>query len=96
MVSRSNRPTFEDPELQRRIMELRRVDNVTNLGYLALEYLTLAVILASAIVFAEYRATVGDLLEPGMSPSSAWRSCLSGGSSIDWRDSATSLRIIAS
>lgn len=59
MSSQSNRPTFEDPELQRGIMELRAVDNFTNLGYLALEYGTLAVILACAIGFAEYRSGWG-------------------------------------
>ncbi len=32
MVSRLERPTFEDPALQRQIMQLRQVDNVTNLG----------------------------------------------------------------
>jgi len=40
-------------------MELRAVDNFTNLGYLALEYGTLAVILACAIGFAEYRSGWG-------------------------------------
>lgn len=59
MSARSKRPTFEDPELQRGIMELRAVDNHTNLGYVALEYATLALILTLAIGFAESRAAWG-------------------------------------
>ena len=59
MVANVDRPTFEDPTLQREIMRLRQVDNHTNLIYLALEYLSLALVIGGAIVFAEYRASWG-------------------------------------
>ena len=59
MTSRIERPTFEDPGLQREIMDLRRVDNVTNLLYLALEYGCLALSVAGAVIFAEYRSSLG-------------------------------------
>jgi fatty acid desaturase len=53
------RPTFEDPALQRKIMQLRQVDNHTNLFYLALEYLSLVLVIGGAVVFAEYRQSWG-------------------------------------
>jgi fatty acid desaturase len=59
MTSAVERPTFEDPALQREIMQLRTVDNQTNLLYLAAEYASLALIVAGAIGFAEYRADSG-------------------------------------
>jgi fatty acid desaturase len=59
MTSRSERPTFEDTALQREIMHLREVDNVTNPAYLACEYLSLAAVVTAAILFAEYRAVWG-------------------------------------
>jgi fatty acid desaturase len=59
MTSRIGRPTFEDPVLQREIMQLRRVDNVTNLWFLAWEYLSLVLVIGGAVVFAEYRGTWG-------------------------------------
>jgi fatty acid desaturase len=59
MISRIERPTFEDPSLQREIMHLRRVDNFTNLLYLALEYASLAVVITATVVFVEYRAAWG-------------------------------------
>jgi fatty acid desaturase len=59
MVSNLERTTFEDPALQRQIMQLRQVDNVTNLVYLAIEYLSLAVVIGIAVVFAEYRQSWG-------------------------------------
>ncbi|MBV8318194.1 MAG: fatty acid desaturase [Planctomycetaceae bacterium] len=40
-------------------MRLRDVDNVTNLGYLAWEYLCLAGVLAGAVGFCEYRGSWG-------------------------------------
>ena len=49
------RPAFQDADLNREIMRLRQVDNHTNLLYLGLEYLSLAVVIGGAIVFAEYR-----------------------------------------
>jgi fatty acid desaturase len=59
MTSRIGRPTFEDPNLQREIMHLRRVDNSTNLFYLALEYGSLALVISAAVVFVQYRASWG-------------------------------------
>src|SRR5690349_18697550 len=59
MRSRTRRPTFEDPSLQREIMQLRQVDDYTNLFYLLLEYTCLAIVVAGAVVFCEYRATWG-------------------------------------
>ncbi len=51
----TERTTFADRALQAQIARLRRVDNRTNLGYLALEYLSLLVVIGGAITFAEYR-----------------------------------------
>ena len=59
MTSRIERPTFEDPGLQREIMDLRRVDNFTNLLYLAMEYGCLALTVVGAVIFAESRASWG-------------------------------------
>src|SRR5215813_8990459 len=59
MNSRPGRPTFEDRGLQNQIMQLRRVNNVTNLLYLALEYLSLVVIIGGAVLFAEFRGSWG-------------------------------------
>jgi fatty acid desaturase len=59
MAASSERPTFENPALQRVIMQLRQVDNFTNLIYLGLEYLSLAVVIGCTVVFAEYRQSWG-------------------------------------
>jgi fatty acid desaturase len=59
MSSGVGRPTFEDATLQREIMDLREVDNVTNLAYLAREYLSLAAVVAATILFAQRRADWG-------------------------------------
>ncbi len=53
------RPALQDAALHREIMRLRQVDNHTNLFYLALEYLSLALVIGGAIVFAESRHTWG-------------------------------------
>ncbi len=58
-VSRSGRPKFENRQLQHQIMKLRRVDNWTNLIYLAREYACLAAVLGGAFGFAELRAGWG-------------------------------------
>ncbi|MGO9470841.1 MAG: fatty acid desaturase family protein [Isosphaeraceae bacterium] len=55
IASNVERPTFEDPVLQRRLMGLRRVDNTTNLIYLAVEYLALLMTAGIAIFLAESR-----------------------------------------
>ena len=59
MGSSVPRPSFEDPALHREIMRLRQVDNHTNLLFLILEYLSLALVFAAAVVFAEYRQSWG-------------------------------------
>jgi fatty acid desaturase len=58
-VSEVVRPSFDDLALQRRIMQLRRPDNVTNLLYLGREYACLTLIIGTAVVFAESRAGWG-------------------------------------
>jgi fatty acid desaturase len=50
---------IQDAALHREIMRLRRVDNHTNLFFLALEYLSLAIVIGGAIAFAEYRHAWG-------------------------------------
>jgi len=55
MVSSVERPRLKDAALQREIMQLREVDNHTNLLFLAFEYLCLAIVIAGAVFFAEYR-----------------------------------------
>jgi fatty acid desaturase len=47
------RPTFQNPDLQRRIMQLRQTDNFTNLIYLAREYACLFGVIGWAIWFSE-------------------------------------------
>jgi fatty acid desaturase len=59
MMTRSRRPTFEDPSLQREIMQLRQVDNFTNLGYLAAEYLSLFLVIGGTVWFAQSRRSWG-------------------------------------
>jgi fatty acid desaturase len=59
MASVAERPTFEDSVLQRQIMDLRKVDNFTNLLYLALEYLCLFLVIGCTVIFAEYRSSWG-------------------------------------
>jgi fatty acid desaturase len=59
MTSQNGRPTFQDPELQREIMQLRKVDNHTNLLYLAMEYLSLLAVIGGAVLFSEYRTVLG-------------------------------------
>ncbi len=59
MRATAARPTFEDRSLQRQIMQLRQVDNHTNLFYLAIEYFCLFLVIGGAVTFAEYRQTWG-------------------------------------
>ncbi len=47
------------PELEKQLRQLRRVDNVTNIFYLAKEYLTLLLIAGVVVWFAEHRAAWG-------------------------------------
>jgi fatty acid desaturase len=53
------RPSFNIPALNEEIMRLRAVDHVTNLGYLALEYACLAVVIGGAVAFREWRRWSG-------------------------------------
>ncbi len=57
--SAARRPAFNAPELHEEIMRLRAVDNWTNLGYLAFEYACIAAVMATAILFSEYRESLG-------------------------------------
>jgi fatty acid desaturase len=59
MLSSVEHPTFENADLHQEIMRLRHVDNHTNLLYLALEYLSLAIVAGGAIIFSEYRPSWG-------------------------------------
>ncbi len=59
MTSQTGRPTFQDSRLQHEIMQLRRVNNWTNLLYLAMEYVSLAMVVAMAVSFGEYRRWLG-------------------------------------
>ncbi|QDV35846.1 Fatty acid desaturase [Tautonia plasticadhaerens] len=59
MASTTPRPAFNAPGLRRRIRDLRRVDSLRGLGYLAIEYACLAAVIAGAVVFAEGRAGWG-------------------------------------
>ncbi len=49
------RPSFDDAVLQKRLRELRRPDDYTNLLYLAREYACLILAIGGAVVFAESR-----------------------------------------
>ena len=53
------RPTFEDAVLQAKIRQLRHVDNHTNLVYLAIEYLSMVVVIGCTVIFREYRGQWG-------------------------------------
>jgi fatty acid desaturase len=59
MAIRVDRPHFNDPLLDAKIRGFREVDNVTNLMYLAFEYLGIAAVIAGAVVFAEWRQSWG-------------------------------------
>src|SRR5487761_2349926 len=50
---------FGEPTLRREIMDLRQVDNLTNVGFIAIEYFCLFCVLAGTIGFCEYRASWG-------------------------------------
>ena len=52
-------PSFESPALQREIMKLRQLDNVTNLRYLAMEYFCLIAVIGSTVAFAQFRSRWG-------------------------------------
>jgi fatty acid desaturase len=53
------RPLFDDTAMRRELMRLRQVDNFTNLLFLAIEYLSLAIVIGCSVVFAEYRESFG-------------------------------------
>ena len=89
------RATFEDAALQNQIMRLRQVDNHTNLVYLAVEYMSLVLVIGGAVVFAECRAEWG--FEWGWNiPVFGVAIVLIGGFSIGLRGLDMSHRIIRS
>ena len=53
------RPTFQSPDFQRQIMQLRQTDNWRNLIYLAREYVCLIGVIGGAIWFAEVASRHG-------------------------------------
>ena len=54
-----SRPSFNTPDLRAQLMRLRSVDNVTNLGFLAWEYVCFAAVIGGAILFCERRGAWG-------------------------------------
>lgn len=50
---------FDAPSLREELRGLRRADNVTNLGFLALDYACLVAAITAAVLFAENRAAWG-------------------------------------
>jgi fatty acid desaturase len=55
----ASRPTFDDRKLDAQIRAMRGVDNVTNLLYLGLEYLSLTAVIGLTVAFAEWRSSWG-------------------------------------
>ena len=55
----SSWPAFNEVVLHEQIMRLRAVNNVTNLTFLANEYLCIAAVMGGTIVFCEYRGAWG-------------------------------------
>jgi fatty acid desaturase len=53
------RPKFNDVGLSEEIMRLRVVDHVTNLGFLAIEYVCLAVVIGATLWFRNWRSAQG-------------------------------------
>jgi fatty acid desaturase len=53
------RPRFDAPSLRDHIRPLREVDNVTNLAFLAIEYLGMIAVIGGAVAFGEYRGKLG-------------------------------------
>ena len=53
------KPSFGEPSLDDDIRRLRTADNVTNLGYIAWEYLCIALVIGGTVAFCEYRAGWG-------------------------------------
>jgi fatty acid desaturase len=59
MTSTREPTDFKSPGLQRQIMELRAIDNVTNLIFLGIDYLSLIVVIGCAVVFGQSRDSWG-------------------------------------
>jgi fatty acid desaturase len=53
------RPKFNDARLNEEIMRLRVIDHVTNLGFLAIEYLCLAGVIGGTVWFRSWRSAGG-------------------------------------
>lgn len=58
-VSATPRPSFSEPTLHGPIMRMRATDNVTNLAFLAFEYLCIAVVMGATVAFCEHRNAWG-------------------------------------
>ena len=56
-TTKLQRPSFDSPSLRESIMRLRKVDNHTNLFYIAFEWLSISLVIGVTVAFAEYRAT---------------------------------------
>lgn len=54
----AQRPKFDSPDLRDGIMRLRKLDDIANLRHIALEWLSIALVIALAVSFAEYRETL--------------------------------------
>jgi fatty acid desaturase len=59
MTVRKQRINFAEPALQAELAKLREVNNYTNLGWLAMEWVTIVVASGLAILFSESRAAWG-------------------------------------
>jgi fatty acid desaturase len=58
-IERSRVSAFNSPDFRREMARLREVDNVTNLGFLAFEYLCLVATIGGAVAFSEFRGSWG-------------------------------------
>lgn len=58
-TSSASRPSFNAPDLHARIMRLRSVDNLTNWFYLGREYACIAAVVATSVMFCEWRRSAG-------------------------------------
>jgi fatty acid desaturase len=59
MIAPSRPSGFNSPDLRTELARLREADHFTNLGYLAFEYLCLAVVIGSTVAFGELRGSWG-------------------------------------
>ena len=69
------RPKFNAADFNDEIMQLRAVDNVTNLGFLAFEYACIAVVIGGAVAFRELAQRGGTPLGVGRPRARPRQSC---------------------